>query len=267
MFVLSEKDYGILTNPKDNYTAPTVDLSKKTAKPEDLPDYIYELHLYGGFPLEAIAQLWEDNDASDVTFFMALNGVQEKDIKKLTEKYNKSKKAEEGKKEEKKEEKKEAKDAKEEVKEVAKGKPGLSEGDVPVEIEDDDPESPKKKKKEDAKIDPWRDFENNTELKEFISASADKVENKSYKVDDELGETDDSSKKKVGLKADYFANVVIEEDKAGTKNLIQLRDKAHQSLRIFVARRIASTLLKESPEALRAYLGANVGGLNEEKVL
>ena len=93
------------------------------------------------------------------------------------------------------------------------------------------------------------------------------MENKSYKVDDELGETDDASKKKVGIKADYFANVVIEEDKAGTRNLIQLRDKAHQSLRIFVARRIASTLLKESPEALRTYIGASLGGVNEETVL
>ena len=61
--------------------------------------------------------------------------------------------------------------------------------------------------------------------------------------------------------------MVIEEDKAGTRNLIQLRDKAHQSLRVFVARRVASTLLKESPEALRAYLGASVGTANEETVL
>lgn len=92
LFVLTEKDFGLLTNPKENYKAPSIDLSSKTPKPDDLPDYIYELHLYAGFPLEAIAQLWEDNDASDVTFFMALNGLQDKDVKKLTEKYNKNKK-------------------------------------------------------------------------------------------------------------------------------------------------------------------------------
>ena len=144
MFVLSEKDFGIMTNPKENYKAPSVDVSSKTPKPEDLPDYIYELHLYGGFPLEAIAQLWEDNDANDVTFFMALNGLQEKDVKKLTEKYNKSKKLD--KKEEEKEGKKEEGKKEDEVK-IPAPSAGLSSGDLPVDIEDEDPESPKKKKK------------------------------------------------------------------------------------------------------------------------
>ncbi len=142
------------------------------------------------------------------------------------------------------------------------------EGDEPVEVEPEDGGSPLPKKKQTAEVvkDPWRDFVNNSELVEFIVGSAEKVESKSYKVDDELTEAEEGAKKQVGVKADYFANVVVEDDKAPTQNLIQTRDKAFQALRIFVARRMISTLLIESPEALRTYIVSNIG-VDEEKTL
>ena len=53
-----------------------------------------------------------------------------------------------------------------------------------------------------APTDPWRDFEKNAELAEYISTSAEKVESKNYKVDDELTEADEGgAAKKAGRSA------------------------------------------------------------------
>ncbi len=55
LFVMGEKDHSLLVDPATHYKAPNVDMTEKTPKPEDMPDYVYELHLYAGFPLEAVA--------------------------------------------------------------------------------------------------------------------------------------------------------------------------------------------------------------------
>ena len=258
LFGLGERDVALLNNP--GYTPP--ERKDATPKPEELPDYIYELHLYGGFALEAIAQLWEDSEQSDTQFFMALSGLQEKDTKRLTEKYKKAHP----------EAKPAGPEGEGDGQEEAKGdnkaavKLQVSGGDEPVE-----PMSPKREGAAGAvaPTDPWRDFEKNAELAEYISTSAEKVESKNYKVDDELTEADEGgAAKKAGKQVDYFANVVIEDEKAALQNLKQAREKVWLSLLILGARKLLSALLTHNPQALTDYTTA--GGkpaLNQTRAL